>query len=395
MRPLHLSVAVAGLLGLSAFAWWWQQRAPGTARAEAAVPGTTASAAAPAGPVPVEVARAEVQAVSDDVSAVGSLRSSQAVVIRPEISGRVVKLGFADGQAVKQGQLLVQLDDALPQAQLRQARAQLDIAVTTLRRNQELVAQAFVTQSVVDQAQANVNVAEAQVALARAQVERLRIVAPFDGQAGIRLVDVGEYLKDGAAIVALEDLSSLYVDFSLPERFAAQLRRGQSVAVQLDALPGQTHSAQIEAIEPQISADGRAIAARGRIARPGPTLRPGMFARVKVVLAQRADAVMVPEEALLPQAGRDYLVKVVDGPAGPRPERIEVRTGVRRDGKVEILRGVAVGERVVTAGHGRLQRGDALPLQLLELQRTPPSGAPRIAGTASDSPPTPPAHATR
>ncbi len=388
MKRLHLSVAAVGLIVASLLAWWWQQRAPsaaGGAGVANAAPSAPARGAVPAGPVSVEVARAEARDLTDDTTAVGSLRSRQGVVIRPEVSGRIVRLGFVDGQRIKRGQLLVQFDDSLPQAQLRQAQAQLAIAQTTLQRNAELVAQNFVTQSVVDQAQANVAVAEAQVALARATVDKLRIVAPFDGQAGIRQVNVGDYLKDGADIVALEDSSSVYVDFNLPERFATRIKPQQKVAVAIDSLAGQTFSAVVEALEPQITADGRAIAVRARLPNASAQLRPGMFARVRVVLEQRPGAVMVPEEALVPEAGKETLIKVVDGSVGPIARRVEVRTGIRRDGRVEILHGVAAGERIVTAGQSRLARGDGQALKVVEVARAAPpaSAAPGPAASAA------------
>lgn len=379
MKRLHLSVAAVGLIAASLLAWWWQQRAPsGTSGAGVAnaAPGAASRVATPAGPVAVEVARAEARDLTDDTTAVGSLRSRQGVVIRPEVSGRIVRLGFVDGQRVKRGQLLVQFDDALPQAQLRQAQAQLAIARTTLQRNVELVAQNFVTQSVVDQAQANVAVAEAQVALARATVDKLRILAPFDGQAGIRRVNVGDYLKDGADIVSLEDSSSVYVDFHLPERFAARIKPQQKVAVAIDSLAGLSFGAVVEALEPQITADGRAIAVRARVPNASAQLRPGMFARVRVVLGQRPGAILVPEEALLPQAGKELLIKVVDGPRGPTSQKLEVRTGLRRDGKVEILDGLSAGERVVTAGQQQLVRVDAQLLKVVELGARPAQAAP-------------------
>ena len=386
MKRLHASVAGLGLVLLSIGAWWWQQ---GRSASLDAASGRVASAAAPkpgaAGPVPVEVALVVARDLTDDTTAVGSLRSRQGVVIRPEVSGRVLRLGFVDGQRVKQGQLLLQLDDALQQAQLGQAQAQLQIARTTLRRNRELVAQNFVTQSVVDQAQASVDVAEAQVALARAQLEKLRILAPFEGQAGIRAVDVGDYLKDGAAVVSLEDTASVYVDFSLPERFASRLRPQQKVEVTLDALPGERHHAVVLALEPQITADGRSIAARASLPNANGRLRPGMFARVRVVLAQRPGALVVPEQAIVPLAGQELLIKVVEGPAGPTSQRVEVRTGLRRDGEVEIVSGLVAGEQVVTAGHSRLLRADAQRLKLVSLG--PPRAAPASAPAAALSGP--------
>jgi membrane fusion protein (multidrug efflux system) len=379
MKRLHLSVAAIGLVVLSVGAWWWQHRTSPAPAAAVAAP----AAPPAAGPVPVEVARAVARDLTDDTTAVGSLRSRQGVVVRPEVSGRVVKLGFRDGERVRRGQVLVQLDDALPRAQLRQAEAQLAIARTTLQRNRELVAQNFVTQSVVDQAQANVDVADAQVALARAQLDKLRIVAPFDGQTGIRAINVGDYLKDGADIVALEDTSSMYVDFSLPERFASRLAPRQSVEVAIDSLPGERFTAVVLALEPQITADGRAIAARATVPNADARLRAGMFARVRVVLAERPGAVLVPEEAIVPQAGKDLLIKVVDGPQGPASQRVEVRTGLRRDGQVEIVSGLAAGDRVVTAGQARLLRADAQLLQVVELGGAAP--APAAAGSARRS----------
>ncbi|MGA0609216.1 efflux RND transporter periplasmic adaptor subunit [Caldimonas sp. KR1-144] len=379
MKRLHLSVAVVGLVGLSGAAWWWQHRAaaPSAPRTEATVP-NGAQAAAPTaagGPAAVEVAQALRQSLTDDTTAVGSLTARQGVVVRPEVSGRIVQLGFQDGERVRRGQLLVQMDDSLPRAQLQQAQAQASIARTTLARNKELVAQNFVTQSVVDQAQSNLEVAQAQVALAQAQLEKLRILAPFDGVAGIRKVNVGDYLKDGADIVALQDVSSLYVDFRLPERFTARVKPGQSVAMQFDALPGQDFEARVDALESVIDADGRSLAVRARLAQPAAALKPGMFARVRVVLAERSGAVMVPEEALVPQGGKQFVVKVVEGAQGPVSQRLEVATGLRRAGKVEILNGVAHGDTVVTAGQARLMRGDGVPLRVVQVGSAVPAAS--------------------
>lgn len=375
MKKLTVTLAAVGLLAVSALAWWAQNRGATGAQPALAVTAPGKPASVTNGPLPVEVARAVARDVSDDISAIGSLSARQGVVMRPEVSGRIVKLGFADGQRVKTGQLLVQMDDALQRARLREAQAQADIARTTLRRNQELVAQNFVTQSVVDQARANLNVAEAQVALARAELARLRIVAPFDGQTGIRAVNVGDVVQDGDDLVSLQDTSSVYVDFSLPERFTTQLGVKQKVEVSIDSLPGRRFDAVVEAVEPQISADGRALLARGLIANRDAALRPGMFARVKVQLAQRPGAVLVPEQAIVPQAGKELLFKVVDGPDGPLSQRIEVRTGVRRNGEVEILGGLRAGERIVTAGQSRLMNGDGLQLRVVELGGGTPARA--------------------
>jgi len=361
-------VAVVGIGVAAALAWWVQNK--GTARSGE---GNAAAAIAPGsgvgaqGRAPVEVGRVETMGIADDAQAVGSVRARQGVMLRPEVSGRISKIGFRDGQRVKSGQLLVQLDDALQRAQLQQAEAQASIARTNLQRNRELVAQNFVSASVVDQSAAALQVAEAQVALARAQLERMRIVAPFDGAAGISNVNLGDYVKDGADLVNIEDTSSMWVDFRLAERFLSNLRHGQGVEIQLDAMPGRKFAGRIEAIDALLDANGRSLLVRAQLTNAGGELRSGMFARTRVVFAVREKALVVPEEALVPQGGKQYLVKVIDGPNGKVSQRLEARVGMRLPGKAEILEGLAHGDLVVTAGHARLMRPEPQPVQIVEV----------------------------
>ncbi len=175
------------------------------------------------------------------------------------------------------------------------------------------MAENFVSQSAVDQSAAALEVAEAQVALAQAQLERMRILAPFDGVAGISNVHLGDYVKDGADIVNIEDTSSMWVDFRLAEQFMTRLRPGQPVEVQLDAMPGRQFLGRVEAIDSQVDANGRSLLMRARLPNADGELRGGMFARTRTVFAVRESAVVVPEEALVPQGGKQYVVKVIDG----------------------------------------------------------------------------------
>lgn len=385
LKKLHTWIAIAGIAIAAGAAWWWQNQPRGPQAAGAAAPARPASGpAAPGGPATVEVGKAEAMTLEEDAQAVGSLRARQGVMVRPEVSGRIVQLGFKDGQPVRRGQLLVQLDDSLQRAQLQQSQAQAGIASTQLKRNQELVAENFVSQSAVDQSAAALEVAQAQVALSRAQLQRLRILAPFNGVAGIRQVNVGDYVKDGADIVNLEDLGALWVDFRLPERFSANVKPGQGVQITLDALPGQRYSGQVEALDSLLDANGRSLLVRARVDNPAGALRSGMFARTRIVFATRANAVVVPEEALVPQGGKQYLFKVVDGANGtPVAQRIEAKLGLRLTGKVEILEGVAAGDRVVTAGQASLGRGDGRALRVVDIDRAGPrpagASAPRSA----------------
>ena len=371
-------VALAGAVGA---AWWLQRapvgtRAPGTAEVTGAPAAASARGAGPA--VAVEAAAARRQAVADDVEAVGSLRSRQGTMVRAEVSARVLHIAFRDGQKVAKGQLLVQLDDRLQQAQLQQALAELSIAEANHKRNSELVAQGFISQRGLDESAAAVKVAQAKAELARATVARLRVLAPFDGVTGLRNISVGDYLKDGADIVNLEDMNAMYVDFRLPERWQARVRPGQGVRVQVEALPDRAFAAVVQAVDPLIDANGRSLNVRGCIDNRRLDLRPGMFARVATRLGEDRQALMIPEQAVVSQGGRQSVIRLIktDGPEGApawRSERVDVQTGTRRGGQVEVVRGLAEGERVVTAGQQRIQ-GDGALLRVSEPVAAPADG---------------------
>ena len=405
VKKVHSWVAVGGLVIVSVAAWWWQQRPPSVAladgRATASAPGSGATrpAAGGSGPAAVELGKVAVMRIEDDAQAVGSLRAAQTVMVRPEVSGRVARIGFTDGAKVKRGQLLVQLDDTLQAAQLKQAQAQASIARTNLQRSRELQAQNFVSQSAVDQNTAALEVAEAQVALARAQLVRLAIRAPFDGVAGIKVISLGDYLKDGADVVSLEDRSRMWVDFRLPERYIGRTQVGQPVEVTLDALPGQPLAGKVEALDALVDANGRSLLVRARVDNRGEALKSGMFARARIVFAVRERALVVPEEALVPQGGKQFLIKAVPAAASasaPRDvppnnggapalvsQRLEAKLGVRLAGKVEILQGLSPGDLVVTAGQARVQR-DGSPLRVVDVDKAGADNrAQRPAGAAS------------
>jgi len=378
-KAIYTAVAVVGIAAASGAAWWYQNKpaARGSAPATAgALPGPGGSGAAPAAPgadgprrpPAVEVGRVETVRITDDAQAVGSLRSRQSVMLRPEVSGRVTVINFRDAARVRKGQLLVQLDDQLPAAQVKQAEAEVSIARANHRRNQELVEQKFIAQRAVDESAANLQVAEAKLALARATLARLKIVAPFDGVAGIRNINIGDYLKDGADIVNIEDLDAIYVDFRLPERFQTKVQPGQAALIDIDALPGRRYTATILAIDPLVDANGRSVGIRGCIDNRHMQLRPGMFARITPVFGVREDARVVPEEALVPQGGRQYVYRLVDGPDQDTriAQRVEVKVGIRQPGKVEIVDGLQAGDLVVTAGHQRIQK-DGTPVRVLDV----------------------------
>ena len=396
-KIIYTLVAATGIAAASGAAWWYQNnpkgatallgQAPGAAPASAGAPGPAAPASGPAGPraPTVEVAKVEVMKLTDDTQAVGNLRSRQSVVLRPEVSGRITQLNFRDGDRVRKGQLLVQFDDQLPMAQTKQSQAELSIAMANHKRNQDLASQNFISQRTVEESAAGLEVAQAKLALSQATAARLKIVAPFDGMTGIRSVNPGDYLKDGADIVNIEDIDAVFVDFRLPERFLTKIRKGQRADVDLDALPGRKFVALVQAIDPLIDANGRSVSVRACIDNRSLSLRPGMFARVTAVFGERARALVVPEEAIVPQGPRVFVIKVVDGPEKDSKisERVEVKVGIRRPGRVEITEGLAEGDVIVVAGQQRIQK-DGSAVRVMQLGRPPGAGgaAPGATGPA-------------
>jgi membrane fusion protein (multidrug efflux system) len=376
--------SAAGLLVVAAAAYFAPRWLPGSlpkgpastqSAAGDAAPKVVAAAAKGAPPAPVEVVEVAPTRLQEDLGAVGSLRSNESVMLRPEVAGRIAQIAFRDGQPVRRGQLIVALDASVNEAEVAQARAEYDLAQSNLQRTEDLARRNFVSPSAQDQAAANVQVSEAKLKLAQARLAKMQIVAPFDGIVGIRNVSVGDYVKDGTDLVNIEDIGTLKADFRLPERYYAQLKVGQRVEVAADALPDERFAGVLDAINPRIDASGRSLELRARLANPDARLRPGMFVRVRVIVGERAAALLVPEQAIVP-AGSDFFVyRIVDD----RAQRVQVQTGVRRDAQVEIVSGLAAGDRVVIAGQQRLNR-DGQPVQLVA----------RPASTAAETPPAAP-----
>jgi membrane fusion protein (multidrug efflux system) len=413
--PRKFSFIALAILGISlagGAAWWFQSRAQGPAEITGSTDsggkatsgtGNAPGASGAARVAGVEVAKVETVSLRDDAEAVGSLRARQSVMLRPELVGRISALNFKDGGPVRKGEILVQFDDQLQRAEVLQSQAQLAIAQASHKRTQELVAANFLAQQTLDTSLANLQVAQAQLVLSQARLERMAVRAPFDGTVGIRLVNVGDYVKDGVDLVPLEDTHQMLVDYRLPERVGSKVKPGQTAELVLDALPGRSFLAVVEAVDPLLDANGRSVGVRavvsgaaklpaknqsaatpkgvtskaGELVSPAPAvqLRSGMFARVTTVFSVNDAALVVPEEAIVPQGGRQYVIKAVPPEPGTQqpPDvklvslRQEVRLGVRRAGKVEIVDGVALGDMVVVAGQQRLQK-DGWPLRVVALE---------------------------
>lgn len=356
MSKAALGAIAAFALVLAAGGGYWLgnsgKRAPA---ADAPAKGGSAAGAA-AQAVPVETAAVEAIRLPQAITAVGSLRSDESITLRPEVAGRIATIQFQEGQRVVKGATLVRLDAAINQAELQQARANQVLAKSKFDRAVDLAKSKFISGQARDEAENNLKVAEAALQLVEARLAKTEIKAPFSGIIGLRSVSVGDYVKEGADLVNLESIDPLKVDFRVPEVYLRQVQAGQPLEITLDAYPNKTFDGRVLAVNPLLDAAGRSVVIRAQVKNQDASLRPGMFTRVRLITKNVAEALVVPEEALVPQGSDKFLFKVVDNVA----VRTKVEVGQRRDGKAEILSGVAIGDIIVTAGQQRLRDGAAV-----------------------------------
>lgn len=304
------------------------------------------------GPAAVETAKATASRLSDDVMALGTLLSDESVAIAPETSGRVAKIMFADGQTVDKGTPLFQFDSDLAQSDLAEARARLQLAEASFARNQKLRQSGNVAQSAYDEALSARDVARATVEAAQVRLDKLTIAAPFSGTLGFRSVSEGAYVTAGTALVQLDKTDRLQVSFAVPELQQQAVAAAKTVSFTADAVPGESFTAEISALNPAIDVNGRALQVRAQLDNSDGRLRPGLLVRVTVKGPER-EAVMVPEQAIVQRAAGAVLFTVADG----RVTEVKVKLGKRAEGKVEVLDGVKADDAVVTAGNAQLSDG--------------------------------------
>jgi membrane fusion protein, multidrug efflux system len=318
-------------------------------------------------PATVTVAEAKSEVIPNLLTAVGDLAAVHQVNVTSDVSGRITDIMFIAGANVKAGSPLLQLFDGPDQGDLASFKAQATGAQLALDRAKQLAARQFGPQSIADAAQATYDQANAGIAKTEALISQKLVRAPFDGELGVRHVEVGQFLTAGTQIVTLTDLSALYANFTVTEKDSATLQVGQTVRVAVDAYPGKTFEGKITAIEPQIATDTRNIRVQATLANPDHILKPGMFATTTVVLPDKPAVVTVPETAVDYTLYGDsvYLItekKAEDGSTGLTVVRTFVRTGNRVHGRAEIVSGLKPGDRVVAVGQLKLQSGAAVTI---------------------------------
>jgi multidrug efflux system membrane fusion protein len=318
-------------------------------------------------PASVNIATAASEVIPNLLTAVGDLAAVHQVNVTSDVNGRITDIMFTAGASVKAGTPLVQLFDAPEQADLASFKAQSTMAQLALDRAKQLASRQFGPQATVDQTQSSFDQASAGIARTEAVISQKLVRAPFDGELGVRKVEVGQYLTAGTQIVSLTDLSVLYANFTVTEKDSGQLKVGQVVRIAVDAYPGRTFEGKITTIEPQIATDTRNIRVQATIANPDRILKPGMFATTTVVLPNKPAVVTVPETSVDYTLYGDsvYLItekKEEDGKTSLTVVRTFVKAGNRINGRAEILTGLKPGDRVVAVGQLKLQSGAAVAI---------------------------------
>ncbi|GLK81120.1 efflux RND transporter periplasmic adaptor subunit [Methylopila turkensis] len=364
MRRSFIALAALAAVGTGAYAGL-NDMLPGFAqgafdRGVAAAGRPTAAAAKPAPAAPaaivVEAAAARPETVAARFASVGTLVSDESVQLASEQPGRLVAIRFREGDRVEANAPVLKFDDTLLMAELKDLEARLALAEANFKRAQSLSKSGYATDTARDQAIADRATAQAAVELAKVRLGKTEIRAPFEGVVGFRLASVGAYVQAGQPIVNLESIDTLKVDFRVPETRLADVRPGLDVGVAVDAYPNRTFRGKIEAIDPLVDVNGRALKVRARLDNADGLLRPGLFARVEVQADESRQVVVIPESALMPRGSENHVFRVREGRAIDTP----VKLGERRAGQVEIVSGLTGDEMVVTAGQTRLKDGAAV-----------------------------------
>jgi len=304
--------------------------------------------------LPAEVFQVESSSLNHVITTVGTLRANEAVILRPEISGRVSAILFREGEIIEKGQPLIEIDNTSFVAELAQAQAQANLSRIEYQRAADLLERRVGSQTDRDTRLAQLRVTEAQVQLAQAQLAKTTLLAPFAGEVGLRYVSPGDFISAGQDLVEVVDTHEMKIDFTLPERNISQIQVGQVIEVLVDALPGQTFQGEIYAISPSSRSGSHNLSIRARIPNEDGQLRPGLFARITIITGQDPDALMVPEAAIIPQNNEFFIMRLnAENQVGLVP----VTLGSRRVGEVQILSGLEVGDVIVTAGHIKLRPG--------------------------------------
>ena len=299
------------------------------------------------------------------LDAVGSLASPQGVMLSADLPGIVTTIDFDSGSAATNGQLMVQLDTRQEEAQLRTAKAKLELARQNLQRAQDLSEKHVIATSAFDEAKSGYDAAVASVDETQATIDRKTIRAPFSGAIGIRQINVGQYLKSGDPIVQLESLDPIYVNFALPQQYLGNLSVGQEVRIQADGLPDKVFMGTINAINSIVDTSTRNIQVQATVRNTGHLLRSGMFAAVQTLLPEKKHVVLIPATSIqyAPYGDSVFVIEQMKGPDGTDYLGVREQSvvlGKTHGDQIEVLKGLKDGDQIATAGIFKLRQGGAV-----------------------------------
>ena len=368
MRPIHIA-----LLALAAVA--------ACNRAESEGKGEGGPGGAGGGPpaMPVEAAAARADTVIDAILATGQVEALHSIELKPDVEGRLVQILVREGTLVGRGTPLFKIDDAELKAQVAEVTAERDLARQSLSRTRDLLSQKASSQAELERTEATLRSNEAQLARLQVRLDRTLVRAPFAGVVGQRFVSPGDYVTSDTRLAMVQTVSPQRASFQVPERYADQLKVGQQVSFRVAALPGREFTGKVDFVDPVVQLPGRTIMVKARVPNPRRELQAGMFIEARLATAIRPSAVVIPEDAILPLQGSNFVWVVADGKAARR----EVVLGVRTPGFVEIKNGVEKDEQVVVGGQERLAEGAPVQAKLVDRR---PAGAQEDVGEARTSP---------
>ncbi len=313
-------------------------------------------------PLDIIVARVQSQDIANQIEALGTLQANETAILAANITETITEINFQDGQRVTQGQVLVSLANREQQAQLEEARAALADAQRQLERSQQLVRSNALAQQELDARRREVDISRARLHAVEARLADRVIRAPFDSVVGLRQVSVGTLLTPGSPVATLHDDRQMKLDFGLPEIKLAQVAPGQRVTATTRAYPERVFHGEVAVLDNQVDPVTRSVQVRAILPNPDGALRPGMLLSTRVASAPRT-ALVIPEEALLPQGSQQFVMLVEEAAEGLEVRRQPVRIGERLTGNVEVTEGLAADQMVVTHGNFRVQPGQPVRIK--------------------------------
>jgi len=302
-------------------------------------------------PMAVRAAVAQTDTVIDELRSTGQIEAVQSIELRPEVSGRLQQILVREGAEVQRGTALFKVDDAELQAEVARLEAEMDLATQALRRTRELLAGNASSEAELERAEATARSARAQLDLQQTRLRRTVVRAPFAGEVGERFVSLGDFLTNASPLTTLQTVDPHRATFDVPERYARVLEEGQSVAFTVAAIPDRVFNGVVDFVDPRVRLPGRTITVKAVVDNSDRSLKPGMFIETRLATDVRPDAVVIPEEAVLPLQGSAFVWTITPETTA---RRVEVELGVRRPGEVEILNGISAGQRIVIGGQGML-----------------------------------------